>query len=639
MTAVVLCAAATALSVWVAARAPDLYVLDFGGVYAIVCAATGALLVHLRPRNAIGWLLVLIGLLQALSIAGNTYGSYGVDRADPDWPLARVVAQATSMVWLPSLVLPATVLVAVYPSGWLPARWWGWPVGAVAMGLAVVTVVGSLSQEAYDDNASGAAPVALPQTWWTTGLLVAAGGVVVGGAVTIWVGTVVRVVRARTAERPQLAWLVCVVLPLMVAVFLSPTPGWVTGTLALMVPGAVLIGVVRYRLLGIVVSRGLVYLALTGAVVVGYLAVAGAAAAAFGRTLPPVTGAVAAALLAVALSPARNRLQSAADRFVYGQRRDPVAAVTELGDRVASADEDDLLPAVLDTVTTALRAPAARVRPAGEAADPAGTVAVPLRVGGNDVGTLEVAERRPGEPFTAADRQLLAALAPQVAVVVRALELTRALERERDRVLSATHTERDRIRRDLHDGLGPSLAGIGLGVQAVQAHLGQQADPLSAGLLARLKDEVDAAVREVRRILDGLRPTPLDDIGLLAAVQRHAAALAPTMPVRVTADALPPLLPDVETAAYRIAQEALTNVARHSRARSAEVGLCARDGRLEVAVIDDGTGFEAAGAGRPGSVGLDSMRTRARAVGGELTVTSGPGGTRVVAGLPLEASG
>ena len=175
-------------------------------------------------------------------------------------------------------------------------------------------------------------------------------------------------------------------------------------------------------------------------------------------------------------------------------------------------------------------------------------------------------------------------------------------------------------------------------MQAVQAHLGEQADPLSAGLLARLKDEVDAAVREVRRILDGLRPIPLDDVGLVAAVERHAATLAPTMPVRVTADELPPLLPDVETAAYRIAQEALTNVARHSRARSAEVGLRARDGRLEVAVVDDGTGFEATGAGRPGCVGLDSMRTRARAVGGELTVTSGPGGTRVVAGLPLEAS-
>jgi signal transduction histidine kinase len=329
----------------------------------------------------------------------------------------------------------------------------------------------------------------------------------------------------------------------------------------------------------------------------------------------------------------RSRLQAAADGFVYGRRGDPVTAVTELGDRVADADEADLLPAVLDTVTAALRAPAARLAPPGEPAEP-GEVAVPLRVGGRDVGTLCVVERRPGEPFTAGDRRLLAALAPQVAAVVRALELTRSLERERDRVLTATHAERDRIRRDLHDGLGPSLAGISLGVQAVQVHLGEQADPL----LTRLRDEVDAAVGEVRRILDGLRPAALDDVGFVAAVRRHADALAPSVPVRVTAEELPPLPPDVETAAYRIAQEALTNVARHAGARSAEVGLRARDGRLEVAVADDGAGF-APGADGAVGVGLDSMRTRARAVGGELTVTSGPEGTRVVAGLPLQEVG
>ncbi|TFV72214.1 hypothetical protein E4P39_17115 [Blastococcus sp. CT_GayMR19] len=637
LAATLLCAAAVGLSAWVEARVPEPESSTLGGVYGVACAALGALLVHLRPRNAIGWLLVLTGLLQGLSVGSNAYGSYGVKFAAPDWPLAPVVAQAGSMVWLPSLVLPATVLVAVYPSGRLPARWWQWPVGAVSAGLLLVTVATGLTQDAYDDIASGPAPVVLPDAW-VAAVGTSAGVAVLAGAVTIWGATVVRLVRAGPPERQQLAWLVCVVLPLMVVTFAVPAPEWVFVLLAMMVPGSIVIGVVRYQLLGIVVSRALVYATLTAAVVVLYLAVATLAAAALGRTLSPVPGTVAAALIAVALSPARTRLQSAADRLVYGRRRDPVAAVTELGDRVASAEEADLLPAVLGTVTAALRAPAARVTGPGEpAAGDTGTVAVALRVGGRDVGTLHVAERHPGEPFTAGDRRLLAALAPQVAVVVRALELTRSLERERDRVLTATHDERDRIRRDLHDGLGPSLAGIGLAVQAVQAQLGERADPPTAGLLARLKDEVGAAVGEVRRIIDGLRPAPLDEVGFVAAVQRHADALAPSVPVRVTADELPPLPPDVETAAYRIAQEALTNVARHSGARSAEVGLRAREGRLEVAVVDDGTGFGPADDDcRPDGVGLASMRTRAQAVGGELTVTSGPDGTRVVAGLPLE---
>ena len=306
---------------------------------------------------------------------------------------------------------------------------------------------------------------------------VLAGVATLAGAITVWVATVVRLVRARPPERQQLAWLVCVVLPLIVVTFGVRAPEWVFVILALMLPGSIVIGVVRYQLLGIVVSRALVYATLTAAVVVLYLAVSAMAAAALGRTLSPVPGAVAAALIAVALSPARTRLQSGADRLVYGRRRDPVAAVTELGDRVATAEEADLLPAVLDTVTAALRAPGTWVTGPGErSGSQAGTVVVPLRVGGRDVGTLHVAERHPGEPFTAGDRRLLAALAPQVAVVVRALELTGSLERERDRVLTATHAERDRIRRDLHDGLGPSLAGIGLAVQAVQALLGERAD-------------------------------------------------------------------------------------------------------------------------------------------------------------------
>jgi signal transduction histidine kinase len=637
VAAIVLCAAATGLSVWVDARVAESPASTAGGVYALVYATTGTLLVHLRPRNAIGWLLVLVGLLQALSVGGNAYGAYGVDVVEPDWPLAGVVAQATSTVYLPSLVLPATVLFALYPSGRLPARWWRWPVGAVSAGLALVTVAGTLTGSAYADIASGTPPVDLPEAA-ALPVIVLGFGAVLSGTVTVWVWTVVRLVRARPPERQQLAWLVCVVLPLMVAVFLLPAAAlWVVTPLTFMVPVAVLVGVVRYRLLGIVLSRALVYAALTAAVVLLYLAVAALSAAALGRTFSPVTGAVAASLLAVALSPARSRVQAAADRLVYGRRRDPVAAVTELGDRVATADEADLLPAVLDTVTAALRAPAARVVPAGEPVDGDGCIAVPLRVGGRDVGTLCVAERHPGEEYTGGDQRLLTALAPQVAVVVRALELTRSLERERDRVLTATHAERDRIRGDLHDGLGPSLAGISLGVQAVQAQLSGIPERSTATLLARLKDGVDDAVGEVRRILDGLRPAPLDDVGFVAAIQRHADALGPTLPVRITAGELPPLPPDVETAAYRIAQEALTNVARHARATAAAVEMRTSAGRLEVAVADDGSGFVPEVSGRPPGLGLVSMRQRAEALGGDLTVTSGPGGTRVVAGLPLEA--
>ena len=125
----------------------------------------------------------------------------------------------------------------------------------------------------------------------------------------------------------------------------------------------------------------------------------------------------------------------------------------------------------------------------------------------------------------------------------------------------------------------------------------------------------------------------------MAAVRRQADALAPVVPVRVTAEELPPLPPDVETAAYRIAQEALTNVARHSGAAVGRGGGCARGTaawRWRWSTTARASGREPTTTG-PDGVGLDSMRHPGEAVGGDLTVTSGPDGTRVVAGLPLEA--
>lgn len=640
----VLCLAAFGLAVWVDGRPGSAVFAVEGAVYGAANAGFGALLVHLRPRNAIGWLLVLTGGLQGASVGLGAYGGYGVDGAQPDWPLAPWAAQLSSMLWLPSILIPPLLLVAVYPSGRLAAPWWRWPVRAAAGGLAALTVLGTLSQSAYDDIASGDAPLVLPEGWWTpVGFAVSAAALLLG-AVVIWVGTVVRLVRARSPERQQLAWLVCVVVPLFVGGFAAPTPA-VFVVLAFLVPGAISVGVVRYQVLGIVVTRALVYAALTAAVVLGYIAVTALAGAVLDRTIGPVPGVVIAALLAVALSPARARLQAAADRFVYGERRDPVAAVTRLGDRVAEADEAQLLEAVLGTVTAALRGPGALVTgtdgstlaAVGDLPPDADAEEVALRVAGREVGALRVARRSPGEAYTAGDERLLAALAPQVAVVVRALELAGHLEQERDRVLTATHTERDRIRHDLHDGLGPSLAGVSLVVQVVQG-LADAGAPVPPELLLRLRQEVDAAVGEVRRIIDGLRPAALDEHGLVAAIRRHADTVSASVPVAVEAGELPPLAPDVETAAFRIAQEALTNVARHSAARAAQVQLRVMDGRLEIAVADDGAGFSGNGHGaaRSAGLGLDSMRRRAQAAGGRLTVDSDECGTRIVAELPLE---
>ena len=307
----------------------------------------------------------------------------------------------------------------------------------------------------------------------------------------------------------------------------------------LLAPVGVAVGVLRYRLLGIeaVLRRGVVYGTVTAAVVLAYLLAAATVGAALdSRWLP---GAVAAAIAAVGLAPARDRLQRAADRLLYGQRSDPLEAVTLLGKRITAGDELDLLRGALVSVMSAVHAPGASVTgPDGRVLATLGPATehdtvLPMSFGGREIGRLRVAPRGPGERYGRADLRLLDALALQVAVVVRAVGLTEALEAERDRVLAATTTERDRLRGDLHDGLGPSLSGVGLGLQALGDRVEAGDREASAALLDRITEEVAVAVSEVRRIIDGLRPTALDTLGLQDAIRRHAETVSAAVPVRI----------------------------------------------------------------------------------------------------------
>jgi len=634
--------AAVAVSVWLTMR-PDGAHLDElpravasdEALVGLAWALTGAVVAWLRPRNPLGWLLIIAGTCASFSASLAEYGAAGIPVTDEPWPLARWAAWLGSALWLAGLLPLASLLPALYPHGQLPGPRWRWPVAGAAAGIVLLTVAGLLDPSFYDDVVPGyPSPVSAPGLAQV--LYVVAAVTLVPGTLAIWAMSLVRLARSRPPERQQLAWLLAVVLPLFVLVFVPGVPEWVFDAWLFLVPVAIGIGVFRHNLLGIevVLRRGLVYATLTGVVVTVYLAVTVVAGSRLDRD--PLPGVVAAALVAVGLTPLRERLQRAVDRLVYGERHDPMSAVTRLGDRVA-ADEPDLLSAVLRIVTTAVRAPGATVtapdgRLLASYGCPTTGPAFPLRVGGLDVGALTVSARTPGESYTAGDQRLLGALVPQVAVVVRALELAEALEAERDRVVAATRTERDRLRRDLHDGLGPSLSGIRLGLLAMHDALTAGDGATGAELLDRIRGEVDITVGEVRRIIDGFRPAVLDDTGLAGALRRHAAGASAGVNVDLAVPDLPQLPPQVETAAYRIAQEALTNVIRHAEARNARITLAIADDALTVEVADDGAGLN--GSARDG-VGLASMRQRAEALGGTLALTSTDGGTTVTATLPL----
>jgi two-component system, NarL family, sensor kinase len=260
---------------------------------------------------------------------------------------------------------------------------------------------------------------------------------------------------------------------------------------------------------------------------------------------------------------------------------------------------------------------------------------LPLTYRGETVARLLVGARARGEGFNAADRRLLGDLARQAGVAAHAVRLTADLQRSRERLVSAREEERRRLRRDLHDGLGPTLASIALGLQLARDE--DHRDPaMQEALLGRLTAETQRCISEIRRLAYELRPPALDELGLVPALREQAAHLTGSANGLVVSmevpDELPALPAAVEVAAYRITVEALTNVARHAHAHNCTVYL-AVNGVLELEIVDDGVGLSPE---HRAGVGLASMRERAAELGGTCSVERlRAGGTRIQACLPV----
>ncbi|MGH3849462.1 MAG: sensor histidine kinase, partial [Pseudonocardiaceae bacterium] len=230
---------------------------------------------------------------------------------------------------------------------------------------------------------------------------------------------------------------------------------------------------------------------------------------------------------------------------------------------------------------------------------------------------------------------LLADLARQIGAAVHAVRLAQELQASRLRLVAAKEDERRRLRRDLHDGLGPTLAGLGLKLDTARLLVDDNPQG-SKEVLSAVKDDIRTTINDIRRLVYQLRPPALDELGLLGALRECAGQLDTPDGLVLTvmaAEQLPSLPAAVEVAVYRIANEAMTNVVRHAAARHCDIRL--RIGEdLYLSVIDDGAGLPA--DWRPG-VGTQSMAERAEELGGQLTVSSGHGGhgTQVSAQLPL----
>ncbi|MGD8806156.1 MAG: GAF domain-containing sensor histidine kinase [Chloroflexota bacterium] len=561
------------------------------------------------------------------------------------------------------IAMPSIALFAVFPNGRFVPRWSRW--------LVVLTLPLSVALfllPSYNPADLGG--------FGRTSLIILALGLIGLFAAGLY-AQFIRYRRESTPVERQQAkwvmygfalWLVYILLSSIPYYYLeslpagSPVPAWASLSvlgwfLALnIIPVSLAVAVTRYRLwnIDVIINRSLVYGTLTACVILLYVLTVGAMGALFQAQGNWLVALIATGLVAVLFQPLRERLQRWVNRLLYGRRDEPFEVLASLGQRLEdSMSPEKVYPTIVETVAQTLRLPYAAI-----AIDHGGQfetavsygkpsprlISYPLVYQGQEVGQLKVAPRPPEEAFNEADDRLLRNIARQAGTAVHAVQLADDLQQSRQEIITSREEERRRLRRDLHDGLGPSLAAHMLKIGSARALLAERPE-MTDKLLAEMEVDVENTLADLRRIVYDLRPPALDQWGLTGALRAYAETCQQNdansiLSIRVNApEILPPLPAAVEVAAYHIGREGLNNVVRHAGAGRCELKLFV-DGdkkkRLHLSIRDDGRGI---GDDARAGIGLAAMRERAAELGGSCLISSPAGeGTLVTTILPFQAT-
>jgi signal transduction histidine kinase len=647
-------------------------------------AVTGAVIILVVPDNRVGWLLVTAAAVMGAGVACLEAGVHGVVTAPGSVPGAGYLAGFGPGLEAAGMLIAVIGVPVVFPDGRLPGPRWRWLAWCVAAAVTCLFLGNVLSPHAQQSRlAHWQNPVGLPSRDAVIANLLSTGGVllaVVAAAGAI-AGLVTRWRRGGPFVRQQLLFLALAAIPpavvFVVVIVTNSVPGWIFGAVLLPLPAAISVATLSHGLYDLrrAAQRTLLWLTMSGCVAGVYAVVVVAAASLIHGRHTWWPSALAAAAAALLLVPLREKLQRGVTRLVYGRWHEPYEVLAGLGENLeAAADIDRLLAAVVAELGTGLDLRDVSVRDvdgamvtgvvtgvlngqgdgAGEGGGTPGGGALEGDGGGTGIAVLAygvrvgwLTYRAPERPLSSAEQRLMRDLARQLGGVLHARMLRADLQRARERLVLAREEERRRLRRDLHDGIGPALAGLTLKAETARALL-----PPGTGAASQqlhdLGEEIRGMVVDVRRLVEGLRPPALDELGLAGAcaqaVGRLTAGAAAGLSVSVAAsDDLPALPAAVEVAAYRIVVEAVTNTVRHAGARRCQVsmamgaGLAASPAVLALAVTDDGTGLPPAGHDGPGH-GLAIMRERAEELGGAVTITNGSPGVTVRAWLPAMPS-
>ena len=602
-------------------------------VLGLSLALAGYPVALLRPSNIVGWLLLGGGVAYASSGSGYALLAWGTQPGEsgPGW---RVLADLTSISWPLAVTVFVPLALLFFPDGRLHGPRWRWvPIALLVATLCFELVVafghtdttsalgvhGYLRLKWVDDNASWILP---------------AGGVLFYSALgACLVSLVLHYRRGSERRRRQVLWLLLAAIVLVTTFLVSDLAhleGWLSILAPAAVPAAIAVAILRYQLFDIrlVVSRTLLYLVMTGLVVAAYVGIVVGTDRALADRVPLGPPVLATMAIAVAFNPVRKLLQEPIDRAFYGLRHDPVRAVAEIDSSLHRTG----LPGELEALCRSLRLPWVAIEVEGhvvathgDSGGPEHAEGFPL---GETSGQLWVGLRRGERSIGRKDRDLIGLVIGSLSVAVQATQFAAELESARNALVTAREEERRRLGRDLHDGLGPMLTGVTLLGDAARRTVATDA-PGADALLAEMNLQTRAAIDEIRRMAQQLRPPALDSLGVIGALEQHATMLG-SLEVHVHGE-LPSLPAAVEVAAYRIATEALTNVIRHSSATTADVCLDSSGSQIRLLVTDNGP--PANGPWVRG-VGLTSMNERATELGGRFCAGPDAGGGRVEVTLP-----
>ncbi len=401
----------------------------------------------------------------------------------------------------------------------------------------------------------------------------------------------------------------------------------------------------RIRHMSAAFNRTMVYLVLSVFGVMAYVLIVGTLGVLVQGETQTFVALLATGLIAVMFHPLRELVQREANRLVYGEREDPYAVLSKLTEQLeTSLTHRSLLPAVVAKIASALRLPFVAIdvygsesieRLAAYGEPGPHTSTLELEVRGVPVGRLVLGVERLHNAIPPDKRFLADDLVRQVSIAVQTVRLTGDLQRSRERLITAREEERRRLRRDLHDGLGSSLATMALRLEdTVQSQ--EELPERSRKALETIQLQMRESIADIRRLVYSLRPPALDEFGFAFALKELILQYE-TSSLQIVlegAEREMDLSAAAEVAVYRIVQESLTNVARHAQASRCLIRLWKEEGHLNIQIADNGRGMPADLT--PG-VGVRSIRERAEELGGTMALHSASGqGTDIRVRLPVE---